>query len=83
MRKKCCIVRLKRILDTSKQKVAREIFHQLKLEFYYVDRKMKNVILSNFTSIVLSHNFTYFRVQTGLKYVLEYISLLSENLRIS
>ena len=64
---------LNRTLASNKEKEAREIVHELKLEFYYVDRKMKNIIRSNFTLIVVPNNFIYFRVQTGLKCMLEYL----------
>ena len=56
-----------RTLETNIEKMAHEIVHQSKREFYYVD--MENVIQTNFTSIAVPYNFNYFRVQTGLKYV--------------
>ena len=49
---------LDRILDTSKEKVTRELVHQLKLEFSYVPRKMENVIRSTITPIVLPQFFS-------------------------
>ena len=38
------------------EKVAREKAHRLKLEFYHIDRKMKNIIHDIFISIVTSAN---------------------------
>ena len=68
---------LDQTLDTSIEKVGRVIVYLSKLDFYYVDRKMENVIRSHFTSIEEPHNFIYFRVQRGLKYMLEYLASFS------
>ena len=76
-------MRLNGTLDTSKEKVARRIVHELKLEFHYVDRKMENAIRSNFTSMVAPHNFIYFRVHTELKCMLVYVTSLSGHFRKS
>ena len=65
------------------KKVAHEIVQQPKLDFYYVDRKMENVILSNFTSIVVPHNFIYLLVQTRFKCMLKYFASLSGHFRKS
>ena len=65
LEKEMFIVRLNQTLDTTIGKVTCEVVHQPKLEFYYANRKMENDTRSNLSSIVLLHNFIYFRVQTG------------------
>ena len=55
------------------RKGVREIVHQLKLEFYYVDKKVEDVIRSNITPIIVSHIFFFFfRVQIELKLICIY-----------
>ena len=39
--------------------MAREITHQIKLEFYFVEKKNEIVIRSNITQIVVSHIFFF------------------------
>ena len=58
-------------MDKSDGKMVCEKSYQLKLEFYNIDRKMKNVIRPIFISIIMHLNFMHFCQIISFKSALE------------
>ena len=66
-----------------RKRPSHEIAHRLKLDVYYINRKMKNFIRRIFVLIVMSPNFAQFCQKTGFKSVLECCVSISRHLRTS
>ena len=69
--------------DKSDEKVTHKKAHWLKLEFYYIYRKMENLIRRCFTSVVMTSNFIYFRLKVSFKIVLNSFTSLNWRLKIA